>query len=89
MGFDDPRSMSMTIQLIIGKARLYIQGRERLGIRHGDFLNQHSLGETIAGEKFVYCPEGRITSWHPDDYKNRYCAFCKKFFVEIWKGDEK
>ncbi len=43
----------------------------------------HFRGETDDGNKFVYCPEGFILSWHPGDYDHKWCAWCKKFFDEI------
>lgn len=45
--------------------------------------NTHFIGETVKGEKFVYCNVGNIVSWSKGDYDHRWCHFCKKFFEEI------
>lgn len=50
-------------------------------IKHFD--ETHFKAVTIGGRKFVYCPVGKICSWHPGDYDNDFCAWCKKYFSEI------
>lgn len=50
-------------------------------IKHFD--ETHFTAVTIGGRKFVYCPVGKICSWHPGDYDNKWCHWCKKFFSEI------
>lgn len=53
-------------------------------IKHFDYT--HFKAVTIGDRKFVYCPVGNICSWHPGDYDNAWCPWCKKYFSEIEKG---
>jgi len=57
--------------------------RLKLPVGHGEpLLNHHFRGELDNSLQFVYCPIGFIASWHPKDYENSYCAWCKIFFGE-------
>ncbi len=48
---------------------------------HGDDLTtNHYRGELENGRKFVYCPKGHIVSWHPGDFDNEWCAWCKIYY---------
>ncbi len=55
--------------------------RPRIPAAHGEPLkDQHWRGETQDGKLFVYCPRGFIVSWHPEDFKHNWCAWCKIHF---------
>lgn len=51
--------------------------------RRTHIIQKHFRGETADGQKFVYCPKGVITSWHPVDYREKWCHWCKKYYTEM------
>lgn len=53
-------------------------------ILHGEqMLDSHFRGITEKGQKFFYCPVGRIVSWSPGDHDNKWCHFEGKFVETI------
>lgn len=65
----------------LGKVEQQYGKRPLLPVAHGEALQlNHFRGELNDGQKFVYCPIGFICSWHPKDYENKYCAWCREFF---------
>lgn len=60
--------------------------RPRIPIGHGEpMLQLHARGEMMDGQKFVWCPVGYIFSWHPNDYDNKWCHWCSRYFHELQK----
>lgn len=53
-------------------------------ILHGEqMLDSHFRGTTEKGQKFFYCPVGRIVSWNPGDHDNKWCHFEGKYVETI------
>jgi hypothetical protein len=70
--------------LIGGVIVLWLMPENKDQIRQGEVLHKkHYRGQLAGGDKFVYCPIGRIVSWHPKDYDHKYCAYCRIFYEPI------
>lgn len=44
-------------------------------------LTHHFRGQLDNDDKFVYCPTGMIISWSEGDYDNKWCPWCKEYYV--------
>lgn len=53
-------------------------------ILHGEqMLDSHFRGTTEKGQKFFYCPVGRIVSWSDGDHDHKWCHYEGKFVESI------